>query len=1089
MIASTFFRPSRARARVLSAVACAGVGLLFAAPSAEASAPQWTVTSVSRPTNLTPGGVGSFKVILTNSGDASSDGSPVRITDELPEGLSPNSAGASGEDLLAVVGGHAPGANFSCGLESCVYSGTVIASQSLVITFPVDVAPNAGDLSPLVNVVRVAGGGAPDAAVRTPTVISEQPAAFGIPPGATATALSSVQAGAHPDLTSALGFNTTDAAGSLAGDPKDTTYSLPPGFAGDLVDTPSCPVATFTLEECNPSTQVGVATVILAYAGTQMVLLEPVFNLSPGSGEAGRIGFPLGGDLPHIQGAITVRPGSYGLDTAFLNLNSSITEVDDIAVTIWGVPALPSHDPLRAAPEGGTLTFGHAAARAPVPFFTNPTSCETSPLHASFSVTSWQEPQSPVEAEMPFGPMTGCDRLTIEPTVETQATSSSAESATGLNVHLGLPQTYDNPSGLATSHLDDATVTLPEGMSLNPSAGSGLGSCSAAQFASEGQTFAAVPVGGCPNDSKIGSIRIKSPALAEEATGSLFVAKPFENPFDSLLALYLVARIPDRGVVVTAAGKVSPDPLTGQLTTTFTENPQLPFSDFTLGFRQGATSPLVTPPTCGTFTANSVLTPWSVPSQQHLVSSSFGITGGVNGGPCPTGATPPFHPGLIAGSSNNAAGHYSPFYIRLSRQDGEQEITHFSIKLPPGVTGKLAGIPLCSDAQVAQAKAREREQGGAEEEASPSCPAASEVGRTLVEAGVGTVLAQAPGKVYLAGPYHGAPISVVAITAAKVGPFDLGTVVVREALRVNPETGEVFVDATGSDPLPHIVDGIPTHLREVRIYMDRPEFVLNPTSCEPTSTASTVLGSGKDFVSEADDNPVTVASRFQAADCAALGFRPKIAFSLKGGTKRSQFPAFKAVVLGRPGDANIARSEVILPKSEILAQEHIGTSCTRVQFNEGAGNGAGCPANSIYGRARATTPILSEPLEGPVYLRSNGGEGGRKVPDLVAALHGQEINIDLVGFIDSVLTKNKRGETVSRIRNRFETVPDAPVTRFTLEMFGGKKGLLVNSTNLCKGAHKAEVNFTAHNGEVEDLRPAMRTSCAKKGKGKKHGRK
>ena len=319
---------------------------------------------------------------------------------------------------------------------------------------------------------------------------------------------------------------------------------------------------------------------------------------------------------------------------------------------------------------------------------------------------------------------------------------------------------------------------------------------------------------------------------------------------------------------------------------------------------------------------------------------------------------------------------------------------------------------------------------------------------------MGATLAQAPGHIYLAGPFHGDQISVVAITAAKVGPFDLGTVVVRDGLKINPETGEVFVDAQGSDPIPHIIDGIPTHLRTIRIYMDRPEFVLNPTSCDPTSTASTVLGSGKDFVSEADDQPVTVSSPFQAADCASLGYKPALKLSLKGSTKRGGTPAFKAVLTPRPGDANTGRAQVTLPHSEFLDNAHIGTVCTRVQFAEGNVPGEKCPAASLYGHAKAITPILAEPLEGPVYLRSTGtGAGHHLLPDLVAALHNNQVDFDLVGHVEGVH---------GGISNTFETVPDAPVTQFTLEMEGGSKGLLENSTNLCAaqpcrgGLHRAE---------------------------------
>ncbi len=1048
--------------------------LAFLVGSAAAASPaQWTVTAVSSPTNLTPGdlsGDQSYQVTLTNTGGTPSDGSPVTITDELPQGVSLASSGAVGEDELAASHNASPSADFSCVLRSCVYSGTVVPDDSLSLTFPIDVSSSAP--SPTTNIVRVSGGDAPDASVSTPTVISQTPAEFGISPGGAAAALSTTQAGAHPDLTNSIAFNTVNASGALAGDPKDVAYDLPPGFAGDLIDTPSCSAALFALEECPIGTQIGVTAVYLRNGSRPQVELAPVYNLAPSPGEVAKIGFPISQQF-FLQGGVTLRPGDDGLRTTFQNVNESFAEIVGVSLTIWGVPADPIHDPLRWAADfthvGGGV-FGATSDAGRVPFLTNPTSCLAEPLHSSFQVDSWQQPAASVEETMPLGPLVGCDRLTIDPSIEAQSTSSSAESPTGLNVHMKIPQTYDNPDGLATSHLRDARVTLPEGMSLNPSAGAGLGDCTLAQFEYEELHFESEPDRGCPADSKIGSVRVRSPSLLEEAAGSLFVARPFENKFNSLLALYLVARIPDRGVVVAAAGKVTPDPLTGQLTTTFDENPQLPFSDFTLAFRQGQTSPLITPPVCGPFTAAADLTPWSVPSQEHLISAEFGITSGVHGGPCPSGGVPPFAPLLHAGSYSNQGGSYSPFYLRLSREDGEQEITHFSIKLPPGVIGKLAGVTSCSDAAIVQARAREHEQGGAEEEAAPSCPANSEVGHTEVEAGVGAVLASAPGHVYLAGPYHGSQLSLVSITAAKVGPFDLGTVVVRFGLKINPETAAVSVDGVGSDPIPHIIDGIPVHLRNIRTYVDRPKFVLNPTNCEPTSTASTVLGSGKDFVSEADDQPITVTSPFQVANCAALGFKPKLALSLKGGTRRGATPAFKAVLTARPGDANIGAAQVTLPHSEFLEQGHIGTVCTRVQFKEGTVPGEKCPKASVYGRARAITPILDEALEGPVYLRSSS----HPLPDLVAALHNRQVDIALAGRIDSV----KNG----RIRNTFEAVPDAPVSKFTLEMRGGKKGLLVNSTNLCKTKNHAISEFTGQNGKIYDTNPVLKAKCGGKGK-------
>ncbi|HSS42731.1 MAG TPA: hypothetical protein VLK37_09330, partial [Solirubrobacterales bacterium] len=586
---------------------------------------------------------------------------------------------------------------------------------------------------------------------------------------------------------------------------------------------------------------------------------------------------------------------------------------------------------------------------------------------------------------------------------------------------------------------------------------------------------------GCPEASKVGEVKIQTPLLKEEARGSLYVATPFANPFNSLIALYMVAKVPERGILIKQAGLVKADPNTGQLTTIFDGLPQIPFSSVKLSLRAGARSSLVTPPACGSYDVVAKFTPWSAqdpnnPTQAEIVprTSSFAIERGVGGGACPSGATPPFHPGLFAGTINNAAKSYSPFNLRLTRNDGEQEFTNFSIKLPPGVIGKLAGVGVCADAAIAAATARTGPNGAQEELDAPSCPANSQVGRTLAGAGVGASLTYVPGKVYLAGPYNGAKLSIVAITAAKVGPFDLGTVVVREALKVNPETAEVFVDAAGSDPLPHIIQGIEVHLRDIIVEVDRPDFVLNPTNCNRTSTASTVLGSGLDFASASDNEPVTVTSPFQAADCSSLGFKPKLSIQLLGGTKRGDTPRLKAVLQARKGDANIGKAQVTLPHSAFLEQGHIRTVCTRVQFNSGAGNGEGCPKGSIYGKAKAITPLLDEPLAGKVYLRSSNHE----LPDLVAALHSSKADINLVGRIDSLN---------GRIRNTFEGVPDAPVTKFILEMQGGQKGLIVNSTDLCKGKHRALANFDGQNGKLWDLKPVVGAKCGGKGKKRRAG--
>jgi len=631
-----------------------------------------------------------------------------------------------------------------------------------------------------------------------------------------------------------------------------------------------------------------------------------------------------------------------------------------------------------------------------------------------------------------------------------------------------------SPNGTAETEPRKVVVTLPEGFTVNPSLAEGIGTCSEAQYKSE--QLNTQPGEGCPEASKLGSVHILSPLLEEPVEGSLYLAAPYANPFGTLTAMYMVARAPERGVLVKQAGKIELNPSTGQITSTFENLPPVPFSSFKLHFREGARAPLATPQSCGEYKTVAKMTPFSASSDSEAITreGSFQIEKGPEGGACPGGGLPPFHPGLIAGSINNAAGKFSPFNVRLFRTDAEQEFTRFSIKLPPGVSGKLAGIPFCPESGIAQAISRTGPHGGEEELNSPSCPAASEIGHSLAGAGVGQALAYAPGKLYLAGPYHGSAISLVAITAAKVGPFDLGNVVIRQAFRIDPETGEVFIDATGSDPIPHIIKGVPVHARDIRAYTDRPEFVINPTNCTRTSTASTLLGSGLNFASEADDRPVTVSTPYQAADCAALPFKPRLALKLKGGTKRGSFPALTATLkMNGIGEAGIHRTEVVLPKSEFVAQEHFQTICTRVVFKQGAHPGEKCPAGSIYGKAVVKTPLLSEPLTGPIYLRSSEHE----LPDVVAAVHNGQIDITLDGKVDSLK---------GRLRTTFEATPDAPVGSAVISLQGGKKGLFVNSTNLCKATHKVEANFVGQNGKAAELRPVLKPlgckGSARKGK-------
>ncbi len=912
-----------------------------------------------------------------------------------------------------------------------------------------------------------------------------------------------IQAGSHPFAwTTQFGIDTEDdgSGGEVpTGSIKDMEVEQPPGVVVNPTATPRCSTADFVdisgggsgkQPACPDSTAVGAVAVRVRLLGKLSYFDAAVFNLEAPPGVPAKFGFNVLGVPVTIEGAVTPR-SPFNLEAKLTNISQAVPFYGAV-FTLWGNPTDPEHDAYRghcvqssfATDTPAILSKGECPGEgSKTPLLTMPTSC-TGPLITSYTASSWQEPDASVSGSAsthdnlvppnPLG-MSDCAELGFHPTIDAKPTSLAAKSPSGMDFSLDVAdEGLLNPAGNAQSQIRRAVVELPEGFTTNPALAEGLAVCSEADLARE--TAFSEAGEGCPNASKIGSVEVETPLLEEGLKGSLFIAEPYDNPFDSLIALYIVIKNRDRGIFLEQPLKVETDAVTGRITTIAEDLPQLPFSHFRLHFREGARSPLATPPACGTYAAEATLYPYSG-GPPLRTSSAFQIISGPESQPCPSGGLPPFKPGLIAGSINNAAGRFSPFNVRLFRSDSEQEITHFSIKLPPGITAKLAGVPYCSDAAIAAAKARTGPHGGAEELSSPSCPAASEIGRSLVGGGVGSALAYAPGKIYLAGPYHGSNLSIVAITAGIVGPFDIGTVVVREALKIDPETAEAFIDATGSDPIPHIVKGIPVHLRDVRAYVDKPGFTLNPTDCTRTSTASTVLGSGLDFGSEADDRPVTVSTPYQAADCAALPFKPRLGLKLLGGTRRGAFPAFKATLkMNGIGEAGIARAEVTLPKSEFIAQAHFNTICTKVQFKAGAGNGANCPAGSIYGKARAVTPILGEPLTGPVFLRSSE----HQLPDLVVALHNNQIDFDLVGHVDSVK---------GRLRNTFEAAPDAPVSSFVLEMRGGKKGLFENSTNLCKGAHKAESNFSGQNGKVFNTKPELKVKCkGKKGKAKKHKR-
>jgi hypothetical protein len=891
---------------------------------------------------------------------------------------------------------------------------------------------------------------------------------------------SSLVAGTHPfSFTTQFELNTRIDSGSGEEFPegalKDLTAVLPPGLVGSRTPVPYCANADFLnvvegYASCQDEAAVGVSATSAGFHGRGLIY-SPIYNLVPPPGVAAKIGF-IAVEVPVTIEVLVSQQPPY-------NLIARATDVSQAAlfygakVTLWGNPASPAHDPVRGKCidiEGGSPTeipsLGNCEVDIPEKaFITLPRSC-SGQLSMTLAATSWSGGADSETTATPDS-MSGCEGLEFKPEVTaSQPTTDHAESPTGLDFHLDVDDPgLTDPNLPAQSDIKKAVVTLPPGITANPAVAAGLEGCSSGQYANE-----RIDAQGCPSASKIGSVEVETPLLESTVLkGGVFVASQNDNPFNSLLAIYMVIKDPGLGIMVKLPGRVEPDPRTGQLVTTFGEAPheipQFPFSHLRFHFRAGERSPLATPAACGKYTTRADLTPWANPSQTLTRTASFEISRGADGGACPPG-TPPFSPRFEAGALNDQAGAFSPYYLRMSRHDGEQEMTNFSVVLPPGSLAKLVGVSRCGDAAIAAARGRS----GRQELIAPSCPVGSQIGRVEGGVGVGSQLLYVPGRVYLAGPYKGAPLSVVAIVPGVAGPFDVGTVVTRQALDLDPVTGIARVDGSKSDPIPHILAGIPLKIRDVRVYVDRPGFTLNPTNCDPEAFGSQIWGSGADLLGSGDDSPVSRSAHFQVSRCSKLGFKPRLSLKLKGGTKRNDHPSLRSVLTypRGPGYANVDKAVVKLPSSEFIDNAHIQNPCTRVQFNAGR-----CPRGSLLGTARAITPLLEQPLEGPVYFRSNGGE--HLLPDVVADLHGL-FHIVLVGHVDA-----KGG----RIRTTFENVPDAPVSKFSLRLKGGSKGLLVNSRNLCAKRLRADVDLTAQNGRVFDTNRSVGTDCRGKGRHKR----
>jgi hypothetical protein len=1076
---------SRRLVVALSIILALAMAIAGSAEAAAGPSPAWSLTIIPYPTNFEPGSTAPSKllgpgylVVATNIGGAATAGE-FKIVDTLPAGLGVSPSvppfGSSGPgNASAELVCSAIGEAVTCGTATPLAPG-----QTAVATIPLQ-ATAAGPTTVL-DAATVEGGGAAAVSTRLPTAITTSAPPFGFlaPDSGSFGAISepdgtpAVQAGTHPyQLGVGMNFNfelkpeKEENLGRVpGGGVRNIVGELPSGLVVDPRAATECTEAELESHQgCPSSSQIGTVMPLLSFIETvPSTPLRALYNMQPPNGSPAEFGFEaVEGIYLHLFGRVR-SDGDYGLSAEVRNIPAQVG-IYGAVVSIWGNPTEASHDEAR----GSCLSSGGACptARTDIAGVTVPDVCGTAPFETTIGIENWigakEERAYPSAGpgSEPLG-VEGCDRLPFEPSITAASTTPVGDSPSGLSFDLHQTQ-HQSPTELAQANLKDVSVALPVGMALNPSAGGGLEACSSGQIGLTtpvGQSapvhFTATPQS-CPPAAKLGVAEVVTPLLGNPLKGDVYLAKPFENPFGSLLAIYIAIEDERTGIVAKLAGKVTPDPNTAQLVTTFAESPDLPLEDIRLQLDGGSRAPLTTPMSCGTHTTTSNLTPWSTPEgADGHTSASFETTTGCSA----SESQAPKNLSFTAGTSTPLAGAYSPFVLRISRPDGSQHISGIETTLPAGLLGKLAGVPYCPEASIAQARSREVVEGGKEEQASSSCPPASEVGTVNVTAGSGESPIPVSGHAYLAGPYKGAPLSLVVIVPAVAGPFDLGTVVDRVALYVGEYDARIHAVA---DPLPTIREGIPLDVRSIELKLDRPGFTLNPTSCE----ARTIEGS----VSTQAGQRQTVSNRFQVGECGRLAFKPKLKLDLKGATRRAGLPAVRATVTYPKGGgyANIAKAQVALPHSEFLEQDNLNKTCTKPVVQAGA-----CPASTIYGKAKAWSPLLEDPLEGPIYLV---GGYGYKLPALVAELDGQ-VRFLLVGKIDT----GKNGG----IRSTFEAVPDAPVEKFVLELKGGKKyGLLINSENLCKKPQKAEADFGGQNGRVENSSVKIADSCGKKGKHK-----
>ncbi len=870
------------------------------------------------------------------------------------------------------------------------------------------------------------------------------------------TTTSTTQAGGHPDLSTEFELEEPGISESA----QNVIFNAPQGVFGNPNAITQCTSLDFALEQCPSSSQAGLITVHANYEHHSNYLLgtAPIYNLAPGPNTAlFAVIIPVL-DIP-INIPVSVRTSTdYGLRFTVQNL-TQLAPLAAAHLTFWGFPAEEAHNAERFAkgspgnPAGCPKSANSRCISQPTesgltphPLTDNPTTCTSEPLTTTLEVQTYQDPEHPTEAKASYPATTGCYFETFNPVLFAAPTITETDSASGLDVELSTTQ-FEGYAA-APSEIKSAIVTLPPGFTVNPDAADGQTMCTEAQanFHSEGPAE-------CPDQSKIGTFGIHSTALNGTLEGSVYIGEP--QP-DNQYRLFLTAS--GFGLNSKLVASIKPNPETGQLTAYFENLPQVPFDEYDLHLFSGERALMATPDYCTVYPVSAVYYPWDESLPEVVSQKEFGLQTGPHGSQCP-GQVRPFEPSLEAGTTTPLAGAFSSFTLKLNREDGDQYLGKLNFTMPPGLTANLHGITYCPEADIAAAA----NTLGKVEQAQPSCPASSEIGTSNVAAGPGSHPFHAVGKLYMAGPFQGAPLSLVVVTPAIAGPYDYGTVVVRVALHIDPRDAHVIAD---SETVPEIIGGIPLRLRSIQVNINRENFMINPTNCSPFTVASEGIG---------DQGTVAnFSSPFQATNCYSLGFSPKFSITQLGGhkaTRQAKEPGLQFALNTQPGDANIQSVSVTLPKALQIDQEHLGNLCDRSELASDR-----CAGRQPIGEVIDETPLLEKPLQGLAYAVTGFNTGG-VLPHVVFLLNGQVM-----------LAPEGISHTISgaRLRTEIPIVPDAPIGQFRLTLFGGRQGYLTNNQSLCSGPLVSTVEIAAQSGKKLTQNVAAKTACKAKKRTKRH---